>query len=337
MNSALFLDVATHADVADLASMREEQGWHANAGLLEATLAWSGGRHVVLRQRADLWQPPHSVVSVESTGGGIVAAAFALAASEMGVIGNVLVRPGWQRGGLGRRVMEAALAWQRECGVRSVLLDATVAGQPLYRRLGFTPIGARSWSAHGRAADLALGRLCMRASGLRAGAHQAMELDRLAELDAAAFGADRIALLAGILTRTSVWLYTVDDRAGAPLGYLFVRLEEAGGPVLRVGPWVAQTPAAGAALLAALLEPGAPWRAAQAATADDPQLVAALPGYAPDALMLWHLAGGECEVDDVIMQLDFGPDAGIAPAGGRQRPCAAHPEWCYAWLSSMTF
>src|SRR5689334_2662739 len=51
----------------------------------------------------------------------------------------VMVSPDGQGLGIGRRLMERLLA---EAAPRSVMLLATLAGRPLYERLGFVEIGA---------------------------------------------------------------------------------------------------------------------------------------------------------------------------------------------------
>jgi len=53
-------------------------------------------------------------------------------------IGMVIVSPAMQGQGLGRRLMEAMIA---QLGDRSILLNATDEGLPLYRKLGFHEIG----------------------------------------------------------------------------------------------------------------------------------------------------------------------------------------------------
>lgn len=55
-----------------------------------------------------------------------------------GTLGAIIVLPQHQGKGIGRRLMELLL---EELGDRCTLLNATVAGQPLYQSLGFTPIG----------------------------------------------------------------------------------------------------------------------------------------------------------------------------------------------------
>jgi GNAT superfamily N-acetyltransferase len=46
--------------------------------------------------------------------------------------------PAYRRRGLGRRVLEAILAWARQQGVRRLTLHASVDGQPRYAQAGFT-------------------------------------------------------------------------------------------------------------------------------------------------------------------------------------------------------
>jgi GNAT superfamily N-acetyltransferase len=52
-------------------------------------------------------------------------------------IGQVVVDPRHRRLGLGRRLMERALAFADDRGIGCVKLDATDMGRPLYRTLGF--------------------------------------------------------------------------------------------------------------------------------------------------------------------------------------------------------
>jgi predicted N-acetyltransferase YhbS len=61
--------------------------------------------------------------------------------AEFASIGMVIVGPEWQGQGIGKRLMAMAM---EELGKRTILLSATMSGQPLYQRLGFTPSGAIS-------------------------------------------------------------------------------------------------------------------------------------------------------------------------------------------------
>jgi len=54
-----------------------------------------------------------------------------------GNILNVYTEPAFRRQGLARRLVEAALEWCREHGVKTVILHASDEGRALYRRMGF--------------------------------------------------------------------------------------------------------------------------------------------------------------------------------------------------------
>lgn len=56
---------------------------------------------------------------------------------DLAWIGMMLVDPDYRRRGIGTRLMQRALKHLQGCGVRTIKLDATPAGQPLYERLGF--------------------------------------------------------------------------------------------------------------------------------------------------------------------------------------------------------
>jgi GNAT superfamily N-acetyltransferase len=54
-------------------------------------------------------------------------------------LGMVLTRPEFRRRGFARMLVEHALAAADRLGIRTVKLDATAQGQPLYETLGFSP------------------------------------------------------------------------------------------------------------------------------------------------------------------------------------------------------
>jgi GNAT superfamily N-acetyltransferase len=69
-------------------------------------------------------------------------------APPTGWVHGIVVRPGQQRSGLGRRLTEAAIAWLRARSAGAVLLLATEAGRPVYERLGFVAgerYGSYAW------------------------------------------------------------------------------------------------------------------------------------------------------------------------------------------------
>lgn len=56
-----------------------------------------------------------------------------------GYVYNVFVEPGYRRQGIARRLMDAALDFARQQGIRRVRLHASEAGRALYVSMGFTP------------------------------------------------------------------------------------------------------------------------------------------------------------------------------------------------------
>lgn len=59
--------------------------------------------------------------------------------TDLAWVGMVLVHPDFRRRGIATRLMETALDYLRGRGVRTIKLDATPDGRPVYERLGFEP------------------------------------------------------------------------------------------------------------------------------------------------------------------------------------------------------
>jgi GNAT superfamily N-acetyltransferase len=57
--------------------------------------------------------------------------------SRRGNILNVYTHPDFRKKGLARALMETALSWCRENGIRCVILHASADGRPLYESQGF--------------------------------------------------------------------------------------------------------------------------------------------------------------------------------------------------------
>src|SRR5690348_1002975 len=237
-----------------------EQGWQRNEALLGAIIAWEGGRIFVVRESeldAAHTDPP---TSPHAGPHAIVATTTAVAAGPVGAIGNVIVRSDARRRGLARLVVSTALEWMRECGVRYAHLDATTDGRPLYRSLGFVEV-TPSWFAHASLPDFDPPALRAHAGELRARLGGASDLSRYAALDRAAYGGDRLGLLALVLAAPHTWLYVCDDPSGAPAGYLLLRGLEAPYTGIRAGPWIATDDAAAPGRRREAPADSAPWRA----------------------------------------------------------------------------
>jgi GNAT superfamily N-acetyltransferase len=73
-------------------------------------------------------------------------------ASPTGWVHGIVVRPEYQRTGLGARLTETSIEWLRTRSAGAVLLLATDAGRPVYERLGFTAgerYGSFTWPTTG--------------------------------------------------------------------------------------------------------------------------------------------------------------------------------------------
>lgn len=151
---------------------------------------------------------------VAESGGRILGTALAWRfGGDWASTGMVVVADEAQGRGLGRRLMDAVLA---PLGDRAVMLHATEAGAPLYRRLGFAPAG-RVTQYQGIAAPEGAVAL---AAGEALRAVAPGDLDRLATLDADATGMARGAVIAALL---AVGEGMVLERGGVPCGFALVR------------------------------------------------------------------------------------------------------------------
>jgi GNAT superfamily N-acetyltransferase len=306
-------------------------GWYASTELLRAALAYP---------RMRIWLVRAGTLDQQSSEPGqIVASTSALAADEVGIVGNVVVHHEFRRRGLGRTFTSAAVAWLEQRRVRSVLLDATSDGRPLYTQLGFVPVGD-SWYLKVRMSEVDRGRL-LQLAGTTPTALGNTQLARVRSLDIAAFGGDRIGLVAAMLGQPHNWLVTSGD-AEEPDGYLvYGRLRqkssEGSSYSLHLGPLVARNQAAAAALLAAALGEDAPWRAVLGHPVDsEVELRASVPGVADEILAFYRSAGLSLVKDDVLMQLD----TTTTNHDTHRRAVRSYPgeaRYVYAWLAPMCF
>lgn len=195
--------------------------------------------------------------------GGLVGSALALPypspeGAAFAWISMVLVMPASRGQGLATRLVDEALAWLRGQGLIAVL-DATPAGFPVYRRLGFEPTwrfaryrreavasgtgpatsSSAASSAPGRTPDCALTVRPLAAADWPA----------IAELDRPAFGADRTGLLLSLARRLPA-AAMVAERHGSLIGYCLGR---DGREASQIGPLAAPDPATARALLDAAL------------------------------------------------------------------------------------
>ncbi len=124
---------------------------------------------------------------VAETDGAIVGTGIATVNGAVGWIGTIWVDPEWRRRGLGLALTEATIDAAEAAGCRTLVLVATDAGLPMYRRIGF---------------EIQTEYRILEAPGLDEGvadprirAFRRDDLDELASMDRAATGEDRSHLL----------------------------------------------------------------------------------------------------------------------------------------------
>ena len=144
--------------------------------------------------------------------------------TDLAWVGMVLVDPEFRRKGIATALMETALEYLRGRGVRTIKLDATPVGRPVYERLGFeAETGLERWAGTGSAPERHLEGFSL------------SSWDQISAIDRAAFGADRAALMQSIITDSGPPI-TVGGRQRGVGGYAFAR---PGGRAAYVGPVVA--------------------------------------------------------------------------------------------------
>lgn len=161
---------------------------------------------------------------------------------SLSTIGLVVVRADCQGRGIGRMLMNAAMAG---CEQRTLQLTATLAGRRLYEQCGFVVAGAvnqRQGIPNVQAAPLPAG-VTLRAA-------TSADLEKLTALDTAAFGGPRAALLAAVLEEGKGLIASRDGT-----DFAFAMRRRAGRGLL-IGPLVAPDAATAIALTGALLETG---------------------------------------------------------------------------------
>lgn len=145
--------------------------------------------------------------------------------TDLAWIGMVLVDPDYRRRGIATRLMELALDYLRGRGVRTIKLDATSAGRPVYEQLGFVAeCVLERWAATGPPP-------VHHRRGYPVGTW-----GQIAATDRDAFGADRTTLMQKIIA-DSTPPFVRTGRRGEIVGYAFTRPGRSAG---YIGPVVAE-------------------------------------------------------------------------------------------------
>jgi GNAT superfamily N-acetyltransferase len=200
--------------------------WAAAAGL--STIAgWN--------QTEDDWRmlmnlAPQGCFGIDADGELVATTTLLSYGKQLAWVGMVLTKPEYRGRGFARALVTHALESADSKRIRTVKLDATEQGQRLYQSLGFKAEGSvERWSRPGT-------------SNLPVTGGE-FHFDHLSDLDFAAFGADRSALLRKLAKRSQVYAGTS--------AYLFAR---AGRITAYLGPCVADDPASAQALIASTLQ-----------------------------------------------------------------------------------
>jgi ribosomal protein S18 acetylase RimI-like enzyme len=144
--------------------------------------------------------------------GRIVGTGVGSAHGPVGWVGTIFVAPEQRRSGLGRTLTRAVADDLTERGCRTLVLIATPMGQPVYEREGFTVLDDQvRFTIDGLPADTD-------APDPRIRPFAAADLPSVVELDRAATGEDRSAVLADLLTPLTT--VVAIDEAGAVRGFL---------------------------------------------------------------------------------------------------------------------
>src|SRR5207253_5878636 len=142
-------------------------------------------------------------------------------------LGAVIVSPELRGKGVGKQMMEAALAHLRATGVRTVRLNAYLNAIPFYERLGFhREYEVIRWHGLAKAGE--------RVRGIRP--VRAEDLTGLARMDAKYFGANRQKLLAR-LAKEFPSTFLVAENRGRLRGFI---VGNPSGASCEIGPWVVE-------------------------------------------------------------------------------------------------
>ncbi len=213
---------ASEREMAELPAFRAMVGW-GPGGEFMPLLRSGSAQLLCIRDWADR----------------LVATGIATRFGSLGFIGNMITLPEVQGQGLGKRVFAGLMDWLEEGGVTRVDLEATPAGRPMYENhFGFEV----RWES--LRATLEPGSALEPDPDVRQ-VMTASDWSALAELDTAAFGANRLALIQVTAATPDAKLLALSDGDGM-LAYGLIR-----GP--KLGPVVGGDPESTARVVRSLV------------------------------------------------------------------------------------
>ena len=208
-----------------------------NLEMLDALVAASGWN-----QTADDWTlfaEQGTVQVMREASGRIIASGATLPMGDQAAwISMILVLPEVRGRGLGRRLFKRCLNVVQDAG-RIAMLDATPAGEALYRQFGFTPLWRLTRWRREAVGDRPVAALIATSSDAVA------NRDAFIAIDAQALGFDRAAVIDHLLQRSGSRLAHRGD------AFALIRT---GRSALHIGPLVAPDEVSADALLSELLE-----------------------------------------------------------------------------------
>ena len=182
----------------------------------------------------------------EAPDGALAGMVGAVPLGRIGILCHLAVRDGYRKIGLGARLSSWAVLYLRSRGARVIRLHSTRQAEGLYLSLGFRPGAARTVYR----LEEAPRSLQARADGHRVETLLLGDLPELCGVDHWSYGADRWALILGILRLHPGGGLVARDSSGCIKGYL---VRSTSGRTTRIGPFVASTPGVARLLLARAL------------------------------------------------------------------------------------
>jgi len=183
------------------------------------------GRKEALRRYLTLQPDGAFVVKDDNT---IVGFGAALDYGIFAYIGLMSVHPAMQKRGIGKLLIDSILAWLDQRGCQTALLDASIAGEPLYLQYGFV--------VDDKTCDMRRTQQVTMSEGSTD--HVSLlrdeEFTKLVAFDAEQFGASREALLPMFYQDNSQRLFVTHNRNGDITGYVIAQMHT-------IGPWAART------------------------------------------------------------------------------------------------
>jgi len=282
MNSqtALSIRMITPADLADADELRRLAGWN------QTLTDWL---------RFLRCEPNGCFVA--HYGNAVVGTATTICyGKELGWIGMLLVHPDHRRSGIGSALLRRAIDYLRTQGARSIKLDATPLGEPLYVRHGFqSELSLTRWQRAGR--EIGSAEELPEAPA----PVSETELAAIVALDAATFGLPRSLLFRELLAQRPRIITRPPNRNAQAYGLL-----RAGARSFYLGPVVATEPGGAAQVIGELL------------------------AQIPDQAVYWDVLDGNASAAGLARQLGFTPQRPLLRMFHGENFKLAQPLWQFA-------